>query len=387
LRNEHDHGLSVVISTHVFTTGPAHALQDYLITRASRLLFISHPFYFSKERSSFAESYSNGKLKRNYAIPALRPFGPLSYLRDFVLTILIVIRSSEKFTLFVGVDALNSLSGLILRKVGLVRKVVFYSIDYVPHRFRNGLLNATYHLLERFCNTKCDWTWNLSRSMINARIGSENPPNQMVVPIGSSFARINRKPIQEIRRHRIAYMGSLRPGQGIELAIDAMPKISQEIPNAELIIIGSGPLARELEDRAKVLGVQQNTIFVGPVASHLDVEDILTNCAVGLALYEPRSDSFTQYTEPGKIKVYMACGLPVITTRVPEISKDLDRNGAGILIAYNLPDLIEATSILLRDDQVYRSARESAIRFASEYSWEKIFDNAFSEMIGHNHQY
>jgi glycosyltransferase involved in cell wall biosynthesis len=104
-----------------------------------------------------------------------------------------------------------------------------------------------------------------------------------------------------------------------------------------------------------------------------------------MALYEPRIDSFTQYTEPGKIKVYMACGLPVITTKVPEISVDVCSKGAGLLIDFGVPELVAATKVLLRDDRAYLAARDSAIRFASEYSWEKVFDNAFAEMFRTNH--
>lgn len=37
---------------------------------------------------------------------------------------------------------------------------------------------------------------------------------------------------------------------------------------------------------------------------------------ISLALYEATTNSFIRYTEPGKIKMYMACGLVVMTTRI-----------------------------------------------------------------------
>src|SRR4029077_7424962 len=153
--------LSAVISTHVFTTAPAHTLENYLESETRELLFISHPFYYSNERRSLVRLYSNGKLEKSHKIPTLSSFGPASYLRDLVVSILTVILSRKRYSLFIGLDALNSLAGLLLQKAGLVNDTVFYRIDYVPSRFRNRVANRVYQSLNLLCAKSCDWTWNL----------------------------------------------------------------------------------------------------------------------------------------------------------------------------------------------------------------------------------
>ena len=204
---------------------------------------------------------------------------------------------------------------------------------------------------------------------------------QLVVPIGSNFDRIQRLPIDKIRRHRLVYMGSLRQGQGIGLVIEALPKIRKVIRDIELLVVGFGPLGQELSNRARQLGLQDCVTFTGQIADHRDLERTLCSCGVGLAPYEPTANGFTQYTEPGKVKVYMACGLPVIITRVPAIAREVEKVGAGISITYDVGELASSVEKLFSDDAAYASMRAAAISFASQYSWTRIFNAAFDDMF------
>jgi len=373
--------LSVVISTHVFTTGPAHELENYLRSRTRDLLFISHPFYYSNERRSLVRLYSDGKLEKSYKIPTLSSFGPASYLRDLVVSVLTVILSRKRYSLFIGLDALNSLAGLLLQKAGLIDNSVFYRIDYVPSRFRNRVANRIYHSLNLLCAKSCDWTWNLSKRMIEEQCRTPDLlSKQLVVPIGSNYDQIKRKASDPSGTRRLAYLGSLRQGQGLELLIDEMPSIRKAVPEAQLVIIGKGPLESKLKQRAAELELDNCTVFLGYVQDHAHVEEILATCGIGVAMYEPFADSFIQFTEPGKIKVYMACGLPVITTRVTEIAEEIQERGAGFVIDYSGEQLVSTIANLTSDESLYSSARQSAIKFASEYSWTNIFDRTFSTM-------
>jgi glycosyltransferase involved in cell wall biosynthesis len=110
------------------------------------------------------------------------------------------------------------------------------------------------------------------------------------------------------------------------------------------------------------------------------VEEILTTCGIGVAMYEQTADSFIQFTDPGKIKQYMACGLVVITTRLPEIAGEIEERGAGFVIDYSGKQLVSTIANLAANESLYFSARQSAIKFASEYSWTNIFDRTFSAM-------
>jgi glycosyltransferase involved in cell wall biosynthesis len=275
----------------------------------------------------------------------------------------------KKFDFFIGSNPLNALSGITLRKLGFVRKVVFYKIDYVPTRFASPILNLFYDKLDAVSSELSDWTWNLAQPMINERVkrGIHLGP-QLIVPIGSNFDRIQRGHPSQVFRNRMVYMGSLRQGQGIQMAVEAFKKVRDILPNAEFVIIGSGPLEKELKRRVSKLGLDDFVTFTGEVLSHEEVEKILTTCGIGLAPYEPSPNNFTRYTEPGKVKVYLACGLPVVITRVPEIANELEARGAGFISDYTVDGLAATIVKLIQDEAAYMDARSAAIASLREHS-------------------
>lgn len=376
--------LSLIICTHFFTTGPGEALEDFLRPRVNVLVSIVHPFYYSRVDSTVVSCFSEGGLRKAIRIPTLPQLGLLNYARDFLTTVITVIFLRKRFNLFIGLDPLNALSGLFLRKMGFVDRVVFYAIDYVPFRFRNTLLNDLYHAVERICAERSDWTWNLASAMSLQRIrGGIKTGTQLIVPIGSNFERIKRMSLSEIRRHRLVYAGSLRAGQGVELAVESLSSLRDSVPKAELVIIGSGPLEEELRRHVHKLGLDQYITFTGHIPDHREVERVIGGCGIGLALYEPTEENYTKYTEPGKVKLYMACGLPVVMTRVPEIAKRVEQLGAGIVVDYDSREVANAIRRLCSNDSLYTSARAAATSYASNYSWSTIFGSTFSTMFTH----
>jgi len=372
---------SAIICSHFFTTGPANELEDFLRPRTSILVSVFHPFYFSKLRHTFGTIYRGGSPEKTLAVRTLPRFGFLNYLRDFAVSLTTPLRLKRRFDLFIGSNPLNAFAGVLLRRLGFARRVVFYKIDYVPLRFSNSVLNSLYGWIDRKCATDADWTWNLAEAMLRERrkqgIKSDN---QIIVPIGCHFERIRRPSLTKIDRSKLVYMGSLRKGQGIELALDTFPTVLEKLPQAQLVIVGSGPLQQILKARVKELGLSQHVSFTGEVQDHQQVEQILTTCGIGLATYQPLPESFTYFTEPGKVKVYLACGLPVIITAVPEIAEEVRKRGAGMVIDYNSDNLLAAVVMLARNEQSYALARDSALSFASEFTWERVFTRAFAAM-------
>jgi glycosyltransferase involved in cell wall biosynthesis len=375
--------LNMIIATHVFATGPSQELEDYLKNKVKTLMFIGHPFSASKEHRSFYRVYMNGELRKERAGIALRSPELLVYFKDFIYTLLWTINARKNFDIFFGVDPLNSFAGIFLNKIKRTRKVILYTIDYVPKRFSNNFVNQIYHQIDSYCVNNSHQIWNLSSRMAEERTKKNvlKDDRQIVVPIGVNFDRIKRLPFKEINRKWIAYMGHLRKGQGLELIMETLPRIVKEIPDVKLLIIGTGELENSLKKRVAELGISKNVEFKGFIKDHKDVENMLTKCAVGLAIYEPSSDSITQYTDPSKPKQYMACGLPVIITAVPWVAEEIEKKHMGLVIKYNENALAEAVIKLLKDDELYIESRENAINFASELNWDKIFDNALSKAL------
>jgi glycosyltransferase involved in cell wall biosynthesis len=372
---------NVVVVTHSFSTGPPQELKRFLSDKVKKLLYISHPFSYCEDVRSSMEFYEKGvKTKESHGPPMKGP-DPFFYFKDVVYTILYTLRTKTKYDIYIGADNLNALSGLILRKIGRVDTVIFYTIDYVPKRFEGALLNKIYHVIDRMCCYYCNCVWNISDRIAEARFANgvrkERSTPQIVVPNGSNFDEIKRLPIEKINRFRITFMGHLRKNQGVELILKAFPGILKRVPAARLEIVGTGPLEAALRRLTHSMGLGDKVNFVGFVEDHSELEKILTRCAIGLAPYVPSPDSFTYFADPGKPKTYLAAGLPVVITNVPVIASEINARKAGILIDFDERQLSEAIVTLLSDDVLYREYRENAIALGSLFDWNSIFREAF----------
>jgi len=375
--------LSFVIVTHTFATGQAQEFFKYLIPRVKKVAFIGHPFSFSKEKKSSVVIYENGKEVQKIELPKLNLPEFLLYLKDIFYTLYFFLKMGEKFDVYFGANNFNASLGILFKKMGVVDTVIFNTIDYVPNRFNNRLMNKVYHSLDNFACYNSDWIWNLSPVMVEERnkkgVLEENAAPQFTVPIGCNFDEIKRKKVNEIDRYQIAYMGHLRPNQGIELVIESMPEVIKKVPKAKLLIIGTGPIEDELKRMVKKLKLENKVHFTGYVKKHADLEEMLTKCAIGVAMYVPSEKSFTQFTDAGKPRVYLGCGLPVIITKVPLSAFDIDKNKAGVAIDFNKKSFVNATVKLLKDDKVYKQYRKKAIDYGSEFNWKKVFGAALDK--------
>jgi len=377
--------LSFAIVTHVFATGPAQELEQYLKSRARKVVFIGHPFSYLEDCRSFYREYAVGRMVKSKTGFLWNLPGPLIYVKDLCHTVLWILSCGHAFDVYIGADNLNAFAGILLRHIGRVNKVVFYTIDYVPQRFRNTVLNKVYHMLDRFCVRHCNYVWNLSAAMITERerkgYMKGSHASQVIVPIGTHFTQIKRLPFEKINRRHLVYLGHFRPGQGLKLIMKSIPVIMKTVPDAKLILVGTGPMEDELARMAGDLGIGENVKFSGFIKDHSEVERILTRCAIGLAPYEPDVNSFTWYADPSKPKQYMACGLPVIITRVPQIADTIESMHAGIAIRYSEEALAEAAIKLLTDDEFFQKCREKAIKLASEFEWDTIFERALMRVL------
>ena len=370
------------VVTHVYGTGPAFELETYLQEKVERLLVIGHPFSFAEDRRSFLRLYVHGKLVASARGP--RWAGPDIgfYLKDIVLTFWWVFRHGP-FGVYVGVGALNAWTGVFLKWLRKTRHLVFYAIDYVPQRFPGRMMNMLYHHMERFSVRHSDAVWNLSPAMIAAREGpdaSATEEKQVIVPIGTRSESDGLVP-PPVDRHQIVYFGHLRPGQGVERVLAVMPDVIAQVPQAHLLIIGGGPLEQPLRGEIERLHLEDRVQITGFLKNVQEAYRLLRASAVAVAPYADVPENFTRYTDPGKIKDYLASGLPVVITNVPRVAEEISARGCGIAVQDTPEALAGALVRLLKDDRLWQSCREHAAQMAQDYTWDRVFSRALSRTL------
>ncbi len=169
-------------------------------------------------------------------------------------------------------------------------------------------------------------------------------------------------------------MGSLLEKQGVQAVLDAIPLVRERAPAARLLVIGDGPYRRELERRAAGKGITDAVEFVGYVDDHRDLERMIAESGVAVATYDPVAAGFSYFADPGKIKNYLAAGVPVVATDVPWSARWLAERGAGRLVSYE-PREIAIAILEVFDDP---NARVAAASLGAESDWTRIFDEAFA---------
>lgn len=378
--------LNIAIVSHIFATGPALDLEEYLKKTAKSLLFIGHPFPYKKEINSFYRFYENGKLVKKHNAFAWKLPDILLYLKDAFYTLFYSFIHDQRFNYYIGSDGFDAFIGLLLKKLGKVDEVILFTIDFTKNRFKNPILNFLYYYFDKTCLENCKIIWNLSAKMAEGRDeyfqkkeGEFKP--QIVVPLGIWFDRIPKLEFKDKERFRMVFMGHLIEKQGMDLVIESLPKIIKKIPKVQLVIIGTGAHEENLKKLTRKLKLEKYVKFLGYIQNHEDVEKEIAKSVLAIAMYKLDPESFTYFADPGKIKNYLAAGTPVILTNVPPIAKDIQKAECAIISDYKIDDFTKAVVDILSNEQKLKKYIKNSFQFAKKFDWNKIFSEALEKSI------
>lgn len=374
----------IIIVVHEgMPVGTAYDLRRFLLeSKVKKLIFIAHPLTFENDFYKFSsryEVYERGKLVKKGVSLHWRIPDIFLYIKDLLYTLVWSTKLGNKYDLLIGVDPLNALVGVILRTFGRTNKVIYYTIDYFTPRFENKILNTIYHSIDKFCVRFCDETWNLSSIMVKAREKYNNMPKnlynkQYTVPIGVWFYQAKRKPFNKINKKKIIFTGHLGPLLGVDLILQAMPKIIKKIPDIKLEIIGGGQEYKNLRKLATDLQLEKYVLFHGWIDNRNKLELLLSDAAVGLAPFNTNiAGHKVRNADPAKLKDYALLGMPFIVTDAIANPREIVDKKYGIVIKYDKDELANAVIKLLQDTRLLKEYRKNALQFAKQYDNEKLF--------------
>ena len=116
----------------------------------------------------------------------------------------------------------------------------------------------------------------------------------------------------------IMFHGLLEERNGLHVAIAAMAKLQEDLPNAELRVFGKGTAyLNTMMERAKSLGLEDKVHYFGPRKLD-DLAAEIVQCDLGI-IPNPRN-SFTGINTPTRIFEYLATGKPVIAPRTTGVT-------------------------------------------------------------------
>ncbi len=190
-----------------------------------------------------------------------------------------------------------------------------------------------------------------------------------------AFIRAER-PCLPSKSSEIVFAGTLVPGKGVHLLVEAFGRLAANFPQARLTLIGQPKRPDYLEElhvQIKRLGIDERMTFVGQVSQ----PELAAHMARGRVFVLPT------YTE-GLPKVVIEAqftGTPVIATTVGGIPELIEDGITGWLIP---PDDVEALAARLHDvftaadmDAVGARGREFALQFFSPAVYVKNYGDLF----------
>lgn len=185
--------------------------------------------------------------------------------------------------------------------------------------FRSILRNPRIaEIIDRFCMRKADRVITVVQEAAD-RLNSKGiePERVAVVENTVDLTKFRSFKLDDgiLRRYKektaLIYTGQFSKERGLETAIEAMPILRRRIPNAMLVLVGSGPYKNALENAVKLRKLNDIIEFTGWVDYGLFPSYIQ---AASVCIIPQPSNPFIDTTMPNKMYETMAMGKPVLAS-------------------------------------------------------------------------
>ena len=372
-------GGTFVVVASGFADGPAQPLVRFLNEHgAARVTVLAHPLVAEGPGEHRVEEFINGQRSRRRVLK--RPNKPpFTYLFDPVSPFHI-----KRADAWIGFNCLATGQGLLRRRLGFVRRVIHWNVDFVPQRFGRNAMTTTYEWLDRLCCVRSDGRVELSSAAMDGRIAAYNLADvgcpAEIIPMGSWNQHAPKTSAVSLDEPRIVFLGHIVQRMGLPLLLDVVEILRDRGRTIPVDVVGGGPELPSLRQAAGQRALNDLITWHGFVSDFADVERVLAQATLALAPYETSEDSFSRFADPGKLKAYLGAGLPILLTDVPPNAGDLaERAGARVLP----PDAVafaDAIERLVDDRTEWERCHAASLEYAHRFDWETMFSESLPRL-------
>jgi len=156
--------------------------------------------------------------------------------------------------------------------------------------------------------------------------------------------------------------------RGGEEAVMAM----EMVEDAVLLIVGGGDALHNLKEIAAADSLKNKVMFI-PRQSPQKLYEYTSLADIGLSLDRDTNLNY-RFSLPNKIFDYIQCGVPVLATDLPEVSKIVKGYDVGLVMEnFSVKEIADSMNIMLKQD--FKKLKKDQIWQASqELCWENEVD-------------
>jgi len=257
------------------------------------------------------------------------------------------------------------LSGFLIKKLFGKPYVVYGrgSDVYNPWIFKN--------IVSKLVLRNADAIIALTEDM-KKRIQNIHDRSVFVIPNGVDLERFGELP-QEIPDKEskltdekvIIFIGTLRPVKGVRYLIEAMRMIAEGYKRTRLLLVGDGEERGYLEKLVNKMGLEDCVSFIGRVPHERALTYMVTS---DVFVLPSLSEGF-----PMTILEAMACGLPIVATRIGGLPEVIEDGRSGFLVEPENPkEIAERVLLLLEDNELRKRISLNNKERVEKYSWQHI---------------
>lgn len=173
----------------------------------------------------------------------------------------------------------------------------------------------------------------------------------------------------------LSTFGLMSSNKSLQMAIEAMPKIVEQIPNAIYLVLGKthpevlkkeGEIYRGfLEGKVLELGMQDHVQFVN---QYLSLEELLEFLRITDVYLFTSKDPLQ--TVSGTFAYAMSCACPIISTPIPHAKEMLQDNSGFIVDFHDSEGMANAAIRLLKDEELRYNMGRNAFHQTRATVWE-----------------
>ena len=190
--------------------------------------------------------------------------------------------------------------------------------------------------------------------------------NISILPNGVDLSLFDNSKKKNFKK--IVFTGAMYYHRGLDILLDAIPKIVEKIPDVEFSLIGSGDELSKLKELVEKNNLENNVEFKG----WIDRDEIPKNIAdASIGIGPLRLTDVTAGALPIKVLEYMASAMPIIAEK-GTLPDDILQNNKNGLFIEGANDLAEKIIFLLENPKKMESMGQKSKEMVKKFSWDEV---------------